>query len=92
MYTKHAYWNLYKANNLIIRFNNFVSYLFVGDVNSGKSVLIDKLCQISKSFPIGGKFPLSCCSLEYRFIDVQDEETDGVCIGAHCGLAVGDVV
>ena len=49
-----------------------------GDVNSGKSVLVDKLCQISKSFPIGGKFPLSSCSLEYRFIDVQDEETDGM--------------
>ena len=26
---------------------------------------------------MGGKYPLSGCSLEYRFIDVQDEETDG---------------
>ncbi len=48
-----------------------------GDVSSGKSTLVDRLCQISKSYPIGGRFPLSGCSLEYRFIDVQDEETDG---------------
>ncbi len=46
-------------------------------MNSGKSTLIDQLCQLSKSYPMGGKFPLSGCSLEYRFIDVQDEETDG---------------
>jgi hypothetical protein len=26
---------------------------------------------------MGGKYPLSGCSLEYRFVDVQDEETDG---------------
>lgn len=50
--------------------------LVLGDVSSGKSTLIDRLCQISKSHPIGGKFPLSGCSLEYRFIDVQDEDTD----------------
>ena len=49
-----------------------------GDVSSGKSTLIDRMCQIAKSHPIGGKFPLSGCSLEYRFIDVQDEETDGM--------------
>lgn len=54
-----------------------LSYPSPGDVSSGKSTLIDRLCQISKSHPIGGKFPLSGCSLEYRFIDVQDEETDG---------------
>ena len=58
------------------------SFVSVGDVNSGKSTLVDRLCQISKSYPIGGKFPLSGCSLEYRFIDVQDEETDGVCVCA----------
>ena len=46
-------------------------------MNSGKSTLVDRLCQISKSYPMGGKYPLSGCSLEYRFIDVQDEETDG---------------
>ncbi len=49
----------------------------LGDVSSGKSTLVDRLCQISKSHPIGGRFPLSGCSLEYRFIDVQDEEADG---------------
>ena len=48
-------------------------------MSSGKSTLVDRLCQVSKSHPIGGKFPLSGCSLEYRFIDVQDEETDGMC-------------
>ena len=48
-----------------------------GDVSSGKSTLIDRLCQRAKSHPIGAKFPLSGCSLEYRFIDVQDEDTDG---------------
>lgn len=48
-------------------------------MSSGKSTLVDRLCQVSKSHPIGGKFPLSGCSLEYRFIDVQDEETDGTC-------------
>ena len=53
--------------------------IFTGDVSSGKSTLIDRLCQVSKSHPIGGKFPLSGCSLEYRFIDVQDEDTDGTC-------------
>lgn len=52
--------------------------VYAGDVNSGKSTLVDRLCQISMSHPIGGKFPLSGCSLEYRFIDVQDEETEGV--------------
>lgn len=41
---------------------------------------MDRLCQVSKSYPMGGKFPLSGCSLEYRFIDVQDEETDGKCV------------
>jgi dynein light intermediate chain 1 len=50
--------------------------LVLGDVSSGKSTLVDRLCQIAKSHPIGGKFPLSGCSLEYRFIDVQDEDTD----------------
>jgi len=34
------------------------------------------VCQISRSHPIGGRFPLSGCSLEYRFIDVEDKETD----------------
>ena len=48
-----------------------------GDVNSGKSTLVDRVCQISRSYPIGGRFPLSGCSLEYRFIDVEDKETDG---------------
>jgi dynein light intermediate chain 1 len=50
--------------------------MYTGDVSSGKSTLVDRLCQIAKSHPIGGKFPLSGCSLEYRFIDVQDEDTD----------------
>jgi dynein light intermediate chain 1 len=50
--------------------------LVLGDVSSGKSTLIDRLCQRAKSHPIGAKFPLSGCSLEYRFIDVQDEDTD----------------
>ena len=49
----------------------------IGDINSGKSTLVDRLCQVSQSHPLGGKYPLSGCSLEYRFIDVQDEETDG---------------
>ena len=48
-----------------------------GDVNSGKSTLVDRMCQISRSYPIGSRFPLSGCSLEYRFIDVEDKETDG---------------
>ena len=56
---------------------NFFSKCSVGDVSSGKSTLIDRLCQRAKSHPIGAKFPLSGCSLEYRFIDVQDEDTDG---------------
>ena len=59
------------------------SMLCIGDVSSGKSTLIDRLCQIAKSHPIGGKFPLSGCSLEYRFIDVQDEDTDGMCLYIH---------
>jgi dynein light intermediate chain 1 len=50
--------------------------LVLGDVSSGKSTLIDRLCQRARSHPIGAKFPLSGCSLEYRFIDVQDEDTD----------------
>lgn len=54
--------------------------LFAGDVSSGKSTLVDKMCQLSNSGTVGGKFPLSGCSLEYRFIDIQDEETEGVCV------------
>ena len=43
----------------------------------GKSTLVDRLCELSKSDIVGGKFPLNGCSLEYRFFNVQDEETDG---------------
>ncbi len=58
---------------------------FAGDVCTGKSTLIDRLCQISgtgtnksrRSQGNQGKFLLSGCSLEYRFIDVYDDETDG---------------
>ncbi len=52
-----------------------------GDVSSGKSTLVDQMCRLSKSSGLGAKFPLSGCSLEYRFIDIQDEETDGECGG-----------
>ena len=54
-----------------------------GDVCSGKSTLIDKLCAMSpgrstRTQVAMSKFLLSGCSLEYRFIDVQDEDTDGI--------------
>lgn len=58
----------------------------LGDVSSGKSTLVDRLCQVSKSYPMGGKYPLSGCSLEYRFIDVQDEETDGEFLPIICPM------
>ena len=49
---------------------------------SGKSTLVDRLCHMSGSKGSrtqsgGGKYLLSGCSLEYRFLDVQDDETDG---------------
>lgn len=62
-----------------------------GDVSSGKSTLVDQMCRLTNSSSLGGKFPLSGCSLEYRFIDVQDEETDGEWashIGG-CGTSIG---
>ena len=52
--------------------------MHAGDINSGKSTLIDRLCQISKTQMTGVKCTMSGCGLEYRFIDVQDEETDGM--------------
>ena len=60
-----------------------ISFFSTGDVCSGKSTLIDRLCQISpskgrRSHSSQGKFLLSGCSLEYRFINVQDEDTDGM--------------
>ncbi len=56
-----------------------------GDVSSGKSTLVDQMCRLSKSSGLGAKFPLSGCSLEYRFIDIQDEETDGEWVCEVCG-------
>ena len=49
---------------------------------SGKSTLVDRLCNMSgskgsRTQSVGGKYLLSGCSLEYRFLDVQDDETDG---------------
>lgn len=56
--------------------------LGLGDVCSGKSTLVDRLCHLSggkssRGHLGGGRYLLSGCSLEYRFLDVQDEETDG---------------
>ena len=48
-----------------------------GDVNSGKSVLVDKICQASKTKNLIPGHHLSGCCLEYRYFDVRDEETDG---------------
>ena len=48
-----------------------------GDVNSGKSVLVDKICQASKTKNLTPGHHLSGCCLEYRYFDVRDEETDG---------------
>lgn len=48
-----------------------------GDVNSGKSVLVDKICQSSKTKNLIPGHHLSGCCLEYRYFDVRDEETDG---------------
>jgi len=50
--------------------------VFTGDINSGKSTLVDKLCQIAKTKYQASR-TLTGCGLEYRYIDVQDEETDG---------------
>lgn len=49
-----------------------------GNITSGKTTLIDKLCEISKTKsqnPNGMK--LNGCSLEYRYIDVRDEDVEG---------------
>lgn len=49
-----------------------------GNITSGKTTLIDKLCEISKTRlqnPNGMK--LNGCSLEYRYIDVRDEDVEG---------------
>ena len=57
--------------------------ILLGDVCTGKSTLIDRLCQTSGSGKSRrgqgnqGKYLLSGCSLEYRFIDVYDDEVDG---------------
>ena len=59
------------------------SSLSSGEVCSGKSTLIDRLCSVSKrgnkrpSSSHNKKYLLSGCSLEYRPIDVYDDETDG---------------
>jgi dynein light intermediate chain 1 len=54
--------------------------LVLGDVCSGKSTLIDRLCTITskkgKRSNLANRYLLSGCSLEYRFIDVQDHTTD----------------
>lgn len=51
--------------------------LVLGNITSGKTTLIDKLCEISKTklqSPNGIK--LNGCSLEYRYIDVRDEDVE----------------
>ena len=61
----------------------------LGDVCTGKSTLIDRLCLISgtnKSRRSQGnqeKSLMSGCSLEYRFIDVHNDGTDGKNYHAH---------
>ena len=57
-----------------------LSSLCAGEVNSGKSVLVDKLCQASKTRNLVAGQNLSGCCLEYRYFDVRDEETDGTCM------------
>ena len=60
----------------------------VGDINSGKSVLVDKICQASKTKNLIPGHHLSGCCLEYRYFDVRDEETDGkrdrYCVSGAC--------
>ena len=62
---------------------SFPPSLSSGEVCSGKSTLIDRLCSVSKrgnkrpSSSHNKKYLLSGCSLEYRPIDVYDDETDG---------------
>ncbi|XP_019858002.1 PREDICTED: cytoplasmic dynein 1 light intermediate chain 2-like [Amphimedon queenslandica] len=57
--------------------------LVLGEVCSGKSTLIDRLCSVSRrggkrsSSSHNKKYLLSGCSLEYRPVDVYDDETDG---------------
>ena len=57
---------------------NVVHIVNAGNITSGKTTLIDKLCEISKTRlqnPNGMK--LNGCSLEYRYIDVRDEDVEG---------------
>ena len=49
-----------------------------GNVTSGKTSLIDKLCQVSKTkVQNTNGVKLNGCSLEYRYIDVRDEDIEG---------------
>nr|WAW84855.1 cytoplasmic dynein 1 light intermediate chain [Halisarca dujardinii] len=50
--------------------------IVLGEVNSGKSVLVDKLCESSHTQNVVAGQHLSGCCLEYRYFDVRDEETD----------------